>query len=107
ARRALRVEGDVRLRSRAFVVECVPERTMAADDARHGLAELIRETNPGTASERVDAGGTDAGSLLARADGRRVVLVVRDPERHAWERALAEQVLSLRPDAVLVDIGYP
>jgi len=107
ARRALRVEGDVELRAPAFVVECVPERTMAADAARHGLGELIREAEPGTVSVRVGADGADADALVAGADGRRIVLVVRDPERHTWERSLAEQLLSQRPDAVVVDIGYP
>ena len=35
------------------------------------------------------------------------MLVIRDPQRHDWERALAEAVLSRRPDTVVVDVGYP
>jgi beta-N-acetylhexosaminidase len=41
ARRALRVEGDALLPSPAFVVECVPESTIAADPMQHGLGSLL------------------------------------------------------------------
>ena len=107
AQRALRLEGDVPLGRPAFVVECVPERTMAADATRHGLGELVRERDLGAKSVRVEAGVEDVAALLQAADGRRVVLVVRDPQRHAWEREVAKQVLSLHPDTVVVDVGYP
>jgi beta-N-acetylhexosaminidase len=107
ARRALRVEGEVTLGRPAFVVECVPERTMAVDATRHGLGELVHERDPRAESVRVEAGVQDVAALVHAADERRVVLVVRDPHRHAWEREVAEQVLSLRPDTVVVDVGYP
>jgi beta-N-acetylhexosaminidase len=107
ARRALRLEGDVTLGRPAFVVECVPTRTMAADATRHGLGELVQQRDPRAGSVRVESDAPDVPALLRAANGRRVVLVVRDPHRHAWERAVAEEVLSLRPDTVVVDVGYP
>ncbi len=106
ARRALRTEGDVTLAGPAFVVECVPERTMAADRMRHGLSEMIRARDPRSGSVRLD-GGVDVSSLLREAGGRRVVLVVRDVQRHAWERSLAENLLGRVPDPIVVDVGYP
>jgi len=107
ARRALHTEGDVTLPGPVFVVECVPERTSAADPMRHGLGEMIRARDPQSGSVRLDGGVDDVSSLLREADGRRVVLVVRDVQRHAWERSLAESLLSRIPDAIVVDVGYP
>ena len=107
ARRALRVDGDVTLSRPAFVVECVPERTMAADPMRHGLGELVVERDPGAEAIRLDEGVADVSALARAADGRRIVLVVRDAQRHAWERTLAEALVDLRPDTIVVDVGYP
>jgi beta-N-acetylhexosaminidase len=80
---------------------------MAADATRHGLGDLVHDVDPGSSTIRVESAVDDVDSLLGAVNGRRVVLVVRDPQRHAWERSLAEQVLSLRPDSIVVDIGYP
>ena len=91
----------------AFVLECVPQTTMAADPLRRGLGDLVRERDPLTAAVRLAEGVHDAAALVAGAGGRRVVLVVRDPQRHDWERSLRDAVLHLRPDTVVVDVGYP
>jgi beta-N-acetylhexosaminidase len=107
ARLALRTEGDPHLGRSAFVVECVPAKTMAADPARHGLGELVRERDPAAAFVRLEAGVPDLASLLAAADGRRLVLVVRDAQRHEWERALGERLVGAHPEVVVVDVGYP
>ena len=107
ARRALQTEGDVRLTRSALVVECVPQSTMAADPARHGLSGILRELDPRTESLRLDEAVEDVGALAASASGRQVVLVLRDPQRHEWERSLAERLLALCPGAVVVDVGYP
>ncbi len=107
ARRALHVEGDARLTGTAFVVECVPETTMAADPSRHSLAELLEEVGSKAESVQVSGPVADATSLLESAHGRALVLVIRDPQRHEWERSLAGQLVSARPDTVVVDVGYP
>ncbi|HEY6151298.1 MAG TPA: glycoside hydrolase family 3 protein [Gaiellaceae bacterium] len=73
ARRALRVEGDVSLNGEPLVVELRPEATIAAGEARHGLGgTLVREGE----------------QLPPLDDLRRVVIVVRDAHRHAWQRDL-------------------
>ena len=73
ARRALRVEGDVSLNGEPLVVELRPEATIAAGEARHGLGgTLVREGE----------------QLPPLDDLSRVVIVVRDAHRHAWQRDL-------------------
>ena len=76
---------------------------MAADPARHSLCAILRELHPQTEAIRVDGDGT----LTIAVHGRHLVLVVRDPQRHAWERTLIERLLAANPSAVVVDVGYP
>ncbi|HST25191.1 MAG TPA: glycoside hydrolase family 3 protein [Gaiellaceae bacterium] len=85
AKRALRVEGDVRLVGPASVVELRPAPNMAAGPHEHSLAALL-----------------DGG----RRDGR-LVIVLRDAHRHEWERSEAERLLGEHPDAVVVETGLP
>jgi beta-N-acetylhexosaminidase len=91
ARRALRVEGDPRA-GPALVIECRPEATIAAGESGRGLAELL------PAAEVVPL---REGDPLPDPAGRRLVLVVRDAHRHAWQRDL------LRPGAIVVETGFP
>ena len=86
ARRALRVEGDVTLSGEPLFVEVRPEATIAAGEARHGLGGIqVREGE----------------QLPPLDDLGRVVVVVRDAHRHAWQRELVP------PGAVVVETGLP
>ena len=94
ARRALRVEGTVRLTRPPLVVELRPEPSIAAGPARHRLGDVL--------------GAETVSPAEALAHGeRQVVLVLRDAHRHEWEREAAEQVLAAAPDAVVVETGIP
>jgi beta-N-acetylhexosaminidase len=93
ARRALRIEGHLRLEPSALVLELCPEPTIAAGEPGHGLAELL----PAAEVVRLRAGDTPP-SLDA---GRQLVVVVRDAHLYAWQRAL------LRPGATVIETGYP
>jgi beta-N-acetylhexosaminidase len=104
AERALRLEGDTSLDGPVLVVECAPGRMMAADPLRRGLGEIVVGRDPSSMAVRLDA---DADVDGIAGNGRRPVLVVRDPIRHPWERAVAERLVALRPDTVVVDVGYP
>ena len=86
ARRALRVEGDVKLTGEPLFLELRPEATIAAGEAQHGLSGIqVREGE----------------QLPPLDDLGRVVVVVRDAHRHAWQRELV-------PDgAVVVETGVP
>jgi beta-N-acetylhexosaminidase len=104
ASRALRLEGDTHLHEPVLVVECVPERMMAADPLRRGLGAILVERDPRSAAVRL-AGDADVDEIAG--NGRRPVLVVRDPARHEWERGVAARLVALRPDTIVVDVGYP
>jgi beta-N-acetylhexosaminidase len=84
ARRALHVEGDVRLGGPARVVELLPEPNMAAGPHEHSLAALL---------------DTDAGG--------RVVVVLRDAHRVATVRDETARLLDAHPDAIVVETGLP
>ncbi|MGN6302869.1 MAG: glycoside hydrolase family 3 N-terminal domain-containing protein [Angustibacter sp.] len=44
---------------------------------------------------------------LARLDGRPVVVLTRDAGRHAWARDVLARLAQRRPDAVVVEMGWP
>ncbi|HYX88220.1 MAG TPA: glycoside hydrolase family 3 protein [Gaiellaceae bacterium] len=92
ARRAVRVEGDLRLQKDALVLECRPQATIAAGESGRGLAELLPS---------VDVLPLREGDRVPDARGRQLVLVVRDAHRHPWQRDL------FRPGAIVVETGYP
>ncbi len=86
ARRALRVEGDTSLFGEALVIELRPEATIAAGEARHGLGGIqVREGE----------------QLPPLDDLDRVVIVVRDAHRHAWQRELVPA------GTIVVETGLP
>jgi beta-N-acetylhexosaminidase len=93
ARRALRVEGEPALDPAALVLELCPEPTIAAGEASHRLSDVL----PGIETVRLREGDPPP----PIADGRQLVLVMRDPHRHAWQRDL------FRPGAIVIETGYP
>jgi beta-N-acetylhexosaminidase len=104
AARALSAEGDVRAGERPLVVELVPEPLVAAGPTGASLGRSLAARCPAASvralheEERLDG--------LAGAGGR-VVLVLRDAGRHAWQQRIAEELLALRPDSILVETGLP
>jgi beta-N-acetylhexosaminidase len=103
ARRGLVVDGDVALRRSPFVVELAPESSIAAGAANHGLADLLRDAR----SIRLSQAPLDARNLLEQHVDRRLVVVLRDAHRHAWQRVAAKALLEADPDAVVVEVGIP
>ena len=86
ARRALRVEGDTSLAGDPLVIELRPEATIAAGEARHGLGGIqLREGE----------------QLPPLDDLGRVVIVIRDAHRHAWQRELVPA------GTIVVEMGLP
>jgi beta-N-acetylhexosaminidase len=96
ARRAVRAEGDLRLSREALVVELLPEPSIAAGPADHGLAAAL-------GAETVSLGPDDP----AVTDERRLVVVVQDAHRHPWQQSAAEAILDAARDAILVELGVP
>ena len=64
----------------------------------HGLADVLA----GATGIRLTT-ATDARVLQSQANGRRIVFVVRDAARHAWQRALVQSL----PGAIVVETGVP
>jgi beta-N-acetylhexosaminidase len=91
ARRALLVRGDVDPGEAPRVLELLPAPSMAAG---HTGASFLRELQARIPGASADGTG-------------RVVLVVRDFERHTRLRQAATAVLDRHPDAIVVETGVP
>jgi beta-N-acetylhexosaminidase len=103
ARRALVVDGDVGLRRQPLVVELVPEASIAAGRANHGLGDAL----DGAEVVRLHGEPLDARAFVSDHFGRQLVLVLRDAHRHTWQRVATETLLEAAPDAVVVEVGVP
>jgi beta-N-acetylhexosaminidase len=109
ARGALRVDGRLPASlAGAHVVELDRPANLAAGAVPWGLGVALRHVDPRATTTRV-AEGDDAavGAALAAATGRPVVVVVRDPQRRPAQAATLARLLAARPDAVVVDMGWP
>jgi beta-N-acetylhexosaminidase len=81
---------------------------MASGELPWSLAAPLGRLLPGTDAVSV-SGPLDAAAvaaLMARAQGRSLVAVVRDPARHPWQ-ADALRVADRTSAAVVVDVGWP
>ena len=104
ARRAMRVTGVLPALRDAQVVRLDAGSNQAVGHAPWGLPAEGRVLR-GSAPVDVREGDTDR--WLRALDDRPVVLLVKDAARHAWVRDAVELVLRARPDAVLVEMGWP
>jgi beta-N-acetylhexosaminidase len=110
ARRALRVEGELpSARSGAHVVELDRPANIAAGAVPWGLADALAAVDPATTAERIceSAARDVVAGTLATAAHRPLVVVVRDPQRRPAQAALLHTLLAARPDAIVVDMGWP
>jgi beta-N-acetylhexosaminidase len=106
ARRALQSDGATRLSRPALVVELRPEANNAAGEALHSLGAIIAGRVPGTALARLDE-RSDVGAIADRADGRPLVVVLRDAHRHEWMRTALASLASRADHTIAVEIGLP
>jgi len=107
ARRAIRSDGDVRVGHDVVVIQLNPEPSMAAGPIPWGVSDPLAELGVNVLTHFLREGRSGIDKGLKDAEGRSVVLTVRDLHRHPWQIALAETVLSRRPDTVLVEMGLP
>lgn len=106
AERALRVAGDVRVETAPTVVTLQPAAMFAVGSVPWGVAPLLAQALPGTRSVALGPDG-DVDAALAAAAGDPLVVVARDPHRHAWQSAALDRLLAARPDSVVVEMGLP
>lgn len=102
AARALRLTGDVVLAASPLVLELVPPPTAAAGPVPFRLGDALRARDPGS-----DVVQVREGAGVQTLDGRPVVLALRDAGRYPWQQRMADAVLAMRPDAVVVESGVP
>ena len=120
ARRALRVTQApdrpfTPVTDRPYVASFSPAANIAVgDETPWGVAGMLAARFPGTRTESIGpeaAAGQQLDALVSRllggAEGRRLVLVVRDAHRHDWMAAALRAVLAARPDALVVEMGVP
>jgi beta-N-acetylhexosaminidase len=109
ARRAVRVDGVPQPLHRPFVVEVVPPANMAVGSVPWGLGswvqtDSLRRISTGAPPAELAAAIT---GLLADATARSLVIVVRDAHRYPAAADVVSQILTARPDAVVVEMGLP
>jgi beta-N-acetylhexosaminidase len=109
ARRALRVDGAVpAAMTGAVVVELQRPDTIAAGPVPAGVAAALCRHDPGATLACVPEGDDRAlAAALLAARGRPLVVVARDAARRPAQAAALRTLLTARPDAVLVDTGWP
>jgi beta-N-acetylhexosaminidase len=101
ARRALRKSGPVPSSLvDPLVIEVEPEENIAAGRFTWGFARWaeVHRVDPAAGD------GAAAGSIIAAAEGRPLVLAVR---HGAGALPLVNELLGARPDAIMVDMGAP
>ncbi|WP_351226846.1 glycoside hydrolase family 3 protein [Streptomyces sp. NPDC002133] len=120
ARRAVRVHRkadtgtEFPLVGAPHVVELSPTTNLAIDGSTPwGVADPLKALRPGTTSVRLrESELADTEDLLDRlalapADGRALVVVVRDAARYRWMAQALAGLVRRRPDALVVEMGVP
>lgn len=105
AARCIEVTAPLPVLRRPLVLECRPPAGMAAGELPWSVGARLGRLVADTETVAVDA-TTVRSAVLARAAGRTLVVVVRDPVRHAWQQPFLDAAAS-RSDAVVVDVGWP
>ena len=103
--RCLETTGRLPSLDRPLVVECRTPNNMATGELPWSVAERARAALPGSDVLIVD-GPVSTDDVLARASGRSLVVVVRDPVRHTWQQAVIDAAAA-HSNAVVVDVGWP
>jgi beta-N-acetylhexosaminidase len=109
ARRAVQVAGTLPPLRQPLAVQLVPPSNIAVGSVPWGLgpwlpAGSIRQVSTATPDNEL---GAVAAGLLATADGRSLVIIVRDAHRYQAAGGLVTRLLAARPDAVVVEMGLP
>ncbi|MFF5293555.1 glycoside hydrolase family 3 protein [Paractinoplanes globisporus] len=102
ARRAVRVEGSLVDLDRPLVVQIVAGHSIAEGRVPWGLGPHLN----GTEQVEVVAAAASASSLVAKADGRPILVVGRHLHRSPASRSLIEALAAAHPVGV-VEMGWP
>ncbi len=100
AARCVEVRGVLPRLDDPLVVECRSPNGVATGELPWSLAELI------TGDTISVDGPISADAILSRAGSRPLIVVVRDPGRHPWQRDVLDAAVR-HHDSVIVDVGWP
>ena len=109
ARRAVTIHGVPPALRKPLVVQLVPPSNLAVGAVPWGLSSFVPADSyrlVSTASAGEDLAYLVSG-LLAEADDRSLIIVVRDAHRHPAARQAVQLMVAGRPDAVVVEMGLP
>ena len=105
ARRAIAGAAPGPLRG-ALVVDCRPPVSVANFDVAWGLGADVAAIDP-TATAMDVTSDTEATRIVEAARDRPLVVSVRGAAAHRWQQRLVDKIRAQRPDAVIVDLGWP
>jgi beta-N-acetylhexosaminidase len=108
ARRAVGVRGALAAVTNPVVIELTPPRNVAAGSVPWGLSPWVPAGSLVRLPAGNGAGPADVAVAAVREAGNRpLITVVRDAHRNPDAQALIRQLLGLRPDMVVVEMGLP
>ncbi|HET9898854.1 MAG TPA: glycoside hydrolase family 3 N-terminal domain-containing protein [Streptosporangiaceae bacterium] len=113
ARRAIQVTGTPRPMASPVLVELVPPSNIAVGTVPWGLSTWVAPDSVrriATSAAMNGASGYSPGTVadvLAAAAGRPLLVVVRDAHRYPMAQEIVGELLTARPDAVIVEMGLP
>ena len=90
----------------ALVVDCRPPVSVANFDVAWGLGSDVAAIDP-TATAMDATSDTEASRIVEAARDRPLVVSVRGAAAHRWQQRLVDRIRVERPDAVVVDLGWP
>ncbi len=110
ARRALSVDGSLPLTlDNPLVVQFEPPPNLAVGTVPWGLRPWVTDNSYreiSTSTPQAELPGLVA-RLLADANGRSLVVVVRDAHRHPVAAEAVSRIVAARPDAIVLEMGLP
>ena len=111
ARRAIVVNGPIHKVAAEQVPTVIelaaPSNIAVGDDTRSGIAAAVAGRWPATRTTRVSTERELLDSVPPSSSERPLWVCVRDPHRHDWMVPALTALLSTRPDAVVIETGWP
>ena len=106
ASRALLVQAaGLPLAGLPYVIDAGGRMSAALRDSAASLLGVLRSRAPGVDGIRLTGPPGDLDAIIARAQGRPLVLAVRDAHRRPWQRDLVGGVLARRPGTLVIGTG--
>lgn len=107
ARRAIRAEGQVRVGDQVIVARIGGSDSMASGKMPWGMTAALAERGVKVEAVEIDGVPADIEAIANHADGKSLVIAARGLHANTSEAATVDSLLAKRPDAVIVDMGWP